>query len=151
MKPFLSEMDTNLQQLMSTSNNAIIAKQPGKKGRNLVPNSRNAVAAKMEQLRASSQLSKQYTSNNVTLDFDTLQARPGVHSTLGHFQTAQADQPLELTHPLASNETSNFNTTGILNQTQSNGSLQNSQHITKHATQAHQPTHQSQLKKDLVK
>jgi len=28
---------------------------------------------------------KQYTSNNITLDFDTLQARPGVHSTLGHF------------------------------------------------------------------
>jgi len=123
MKPFLSEMDTNLQQLMSTSNNAI-AKQPSKKGRQLVSNSRNAVAAKMEQLRASSQM-KQYTSNNVTLDFDTLQARPGVHSTLGHFQTAQADQPLELAslNPLASNETSNFNTTGLLNENQSNGSL----------------------------
>ena len=52
MKPFLSEMDTNLQQLMSTSNNAITKQGSKKGGRQLVSNSRNAVAAKMEQLRA---------------------------------------------------------------------------------------------------
>jgi hypothetical protein len=90
IKPFLGEMDTNLQALMNTSNNATssMTKQGSKKnGRSLIQQSRNSNISKIEQLRASSQM-KQYTTgsnNNMTLDFDALQARPGVHSTLGHF------------------------------------------------------------------
>ena len=73
---------------------------------------------------------KQYTSNNITLDFDTLQARPGVHSTLGHLnqqattlsnngqvnnQTLDVNSVLDMSNNFAiSNEPSNFNTTGLL-------------------------------------
>ena len=66
----------------------------------------------------------------MTLDFDTLQPRSGVHSTLGHFNnnnhqsTTISNGPsstiplhnhaMDMTNPLQSQDTSAFNTTGLL-------------------------------------
>ena len=71
--------------------------------------------SKIDQIRAQSQM-KQYQSNNITLDFDTIQAsRQGVHSTLGHhpqqFQTVVQNEAMEI-------DGSSFNNTAIMTSAQ---------------------------------
>lgn len=103
---------------------------------------------KLEQMRAQSQM-KQYASNNITLDFEAIQNRSGVHSTLGHINQqsttisngpqdnnsqVEINNTLLLSNPLISNDNSNFNTTGLIHPIQSNGSLQQTAHIQKNAS-----------------